>query len=127
MDVLQWLTATTQTQYLPRKRAHQKLAADRPSHDPNVRLFLDYFQEIYADKRHGAKYLVIWERDSTVVKRLLKVATLDELKIYARILLSDKTEYQFIVDSDRGIGVLAIRFNWLADRYATWKAQHAST
>ncbi len=103
----------------------QKTVDARPKTppDPRVKEFLTWFQEEYARRRNGAVFLVNWAKDAATVKRLLTAAELDRLKLYAGILLSEKTDDPFIMDSDRGIGVLAARFNWLADRLAAWEAK----
>lgn len=106
------------------KTVRQRTRATEPP-DPQVKLFLTWFQEEYTKKRNGAAYLVRWDKDGATVKRLLKATTLEKLKLFARIMLSDHTEDEFIVNSDRGIGVLAAKFNWLSDRLAAWEVSNA--
>lgn len=91
--------------------------------DPRVKEFLDWFQDEFFDKRHGASYLVSWPKDVPIVKRLLKTVGLPELQDCARILLSDKTDDDFITNSDRGIGILSTKFNWLEGKRAAWMAK----
>ena len=93
--------------------------------DPHVREFLTWFQAEYTKRRHGAEYLVKWNKHGALVKQMLGATTLDRLQKYAQILLSDKTEDEFIVNSDRGIEVLSARFSWLSDRLSTWEASRA--
>lgn len=93
--------------------------------DPCVKEFLIWFQAEYKLKRHGAVYLVDWAKDAAIVKMLLLVCDLERLKNCARILLSDKTDDPFIAETDRGIGILKVKYNWLSDRLATWEANHA--
>ena len=92
--------------------------------DPNVKIFLTWFQAEYTRRRAGADYLVKWAKHGTLVKTMLHATTLEKLQKYAQILLSDRCEDEFIVQSDRGIEVLAVKFNWLSDRYAEWQARH---
>lgn len=91
---------------------------------PDVAVFLRWFPEEYRRRRHGADYLVNYGKDGARVKAMLKATSLERLQRYAQIMLSQNCEDSFIVGSDRGIGVLAVRFNWLADRYAAWVAEH---
>lgn len=113
---------------LPSPEKKQPTAVDRPEEqaDPNVRIFLKWFQEEYKAKRHGAAYLVKWQKDGPLVKAMLKAVDVERLQKLARILLSDKTDEPFIVDSDRGVGILSTKFNWLNDRLAAWEARRAS-
>ena len=91
-----------------------------------VRPFLTWFQAEYKARRQGAEYLVKWAKHGTLVKQMLGATDLEHLKIYAQILLSEKTDDDFISGTDRGIEVLSARFSWLSDRYAAWKARHVS-
>ncbi len=93
--------------------------------DPRAREFLNWFQDEYKLRRHGADYLVKWEKDTTLVKAMLGATELPRLKLLAQILLSDKTDEEWIVNTDRGIGILSNRFNWLSDRLAEWEAKRA--
>lgn len=97
-----------------------------PRSDSRVPDFLRWFQEEYRRQRAGADYLIVWKRDSALVKQLLAATGegepgLEKLKVYARILLSDKCEDDWIQQSDRGLGVLYLRFNWLSHQYAQWR------
>lgn len=91
--------------------------------DPRVREFLTWFGEEYKLRRHGAEYLIKWGKHSALVKPMLKLVDLERLRDFARILLSDKTEDDFIVGSDRGIEVLSAKFNWLSARLAQFEAR----
>jgi hypothetical protein len=86
--------------------------------------FLQWFQEEYRRSRFGADYLVKWDKDVPLVKRMLAATTLERLKKYAEILLNPATDDEWIATTDRGIGVLSSRFNWLSERYAEWEATH---
>lgn len=92
--------------------------------DPRVRAFLIWFQGEYERRRHGAKYLVKWQKDGQLVKEMLGAVEVDRLQKFAQILLSDKTDEEWIIGTDRGIGILSSKFNWLSDRLAAWEARH---
>lgn len=96
----------------------------KPATDPRVREFLQWFQTEY-QKVRGAPYLVHWEKHGAMMKRMLGATDLAHLKIYAQILLSEHTDDDFIVQTDRGIEILQSRFSWLADRYAIWQRKQA--
>ena len=91
--------------------------------DPRVKEFLTWFRAEYPHRRQGADYLVKWAKHGALVKQMLGATDLDKLKMYARILLSDKTDEDFIVQTDRGIEILSAKFSWLSDRYAQWLAR----
>jgi hypothetical protein len=92
--------------------------------DPRVREFLVWFQSEYKARRSGADYLVSWAKHGAMVKEMLGATDLDRLKKYAQILLSDKTDDEFIVASDRGIEVFRAKFSWLSDRLSAWETRH---
>lgn len=93
-----------------------------------VKEFLTWFQAEYKRRRHGADYLVKWPRDAPLVKQMLHATSLDRLKLLAQAMLSEKCTEEFIVNTDRGIGILSVKFNWLSDRVAEWEtAQHRAT
>jgi hypothetical protein len=94
--------------------------------DGRVREFLDWFPAEYKTRRHGADYLVKWQRDGPLVKQMLGATDLPRLKKLAQILLSDKTDEPFIADTDRGVQILSVKFNWLSERLAAWEARQAS-
>jgi hypothetical protein len=91
--------------------------------DPRVREFLSWFQEEYKRRRNGATFLVDWAKDGATVKAMLGACDLPRLQTLAKIMLSDQCGDLFIQDSDRGIGVLKVKFNWLSDRLAEWEAK----
>lgn len=95
--------------------------------DPRVKEFIAWFQNAYKTKRNGADYMVKWEKDAPNVKKLLKATSMDRLQKCAQILLSEKTDDDFIVQSDRGIGVLSAKFNWLSERLAAWEARQRAS
>ena len=67
--------------------------------------------------------MVKWAKHGALVKQMLGATTPETLHLYAQIMLSEKCEDPFILESDRGIEVLSAKFNWLSDRYAAWKAR----
>lgn len=93
--------------------------------DPRVRSFLLWFVEEYARRRFGAVYLVAWERDAPLVKRMLKAVDEPKLRRLAQMLLSRHCNEPFIEETDRGIGILSVKFNWLSERLAKWDTEHA--
>lgn len=95
--------------------------------DPRVKAFLDWFPEEYKARRFGAVFLVVHKRDGALVKDMLAALEpgppgLALLQTFSKIMLSEKCEDEFIQRSDRGIGVLKTKFNWLSERYAAWQA-----
>jgi hypothetical protein len=106
------------------KKPPAVVVAAKPPPDPRVKEFLTWFQAEYLLRRHGAEYLVSWAKHGALVKEMLGSVDLDRLKKYAQILLSDKTDDEYIVNSDRGIEVLRGKCNWLSDRLSTWETRH---
>jgi uncharacterized protein YdaU (DUF1376 family) len=86
-----------------------------------TREFLGWFQGEYRARRNGATYFVRWDAHSALVKRLLTTFPADRLKKHAQILLSDKTDDEWIVSTDRGIEVLSSKINWLEERLCQWE------
>ncbi len=89
--------------------------------DPRVRIFIDWFHDEYAKRRNGAKYVVKGAKDGETVKRLLAVHDLERLKRHAVILLT--TDEEWVESTDRGIGILSSKINWLEERLAAWEAK----
>lgn len=108
----------------PKKKQPSAVEPAKVPPDPRVREFLQWFQAEYKTRRHGADYLVKWDKHGALVKQMLGATTLDRLKKYAQILLSDKTDDEYIVSTDRGIETLSARFSWLSDRLAAWELKH---
>jgi uncharacterized protein YdaU (DUF1376 family) len=102
-----------------------KISLPKVPADPRVRTFLEWFQAEFKIRRHGADYAIAWEREGAIVKRLLKETTYERLQTLAQIMLSDKCEDSYIIDSDRSVQILSTKFNWLSERLAAWEAQHA--
>lgn len=94
--------------------------------DPRVREFLTWFQSEYKTRRHGADYLVKWDRDGALVKQMLGASSLDRLKLLAQVMLADKCADEFIIDSGRDITILNAKFNWLSDRLAEWETKRTA-
>jgi len=115
------LTAQNSTE---EQRQERTARAPAGPPDSRVKEFLEWFQAEYTTTRHGADYFVNWSKDATLVKRLLSATDLRRLKLCAQILLSDKCEDEFVQQSDRGIGILAVKFNWASDRLAEWEEKH---
>lgn len=100
----------------------ERRKTERRRTDPRVTEFLKWFQEEYRSRRHGADYLVNWPKDSALVKKMLGATTYERLQKLAIVLLEADAD-KFINESDRGIGMLALKFNWLSDRLAKWEAR----
>jgi len=96
-------------------------AKDPP--DSRVKTFLDWFQAEYKTRRNGAAYFIQWPKDAPIVKRLLKAHAPERLQQHALVLLT--TDDPWIDGTDRGIGILSNKINWLEERLATWQATHA--
>ena len=94
----------------------------RPPENPAVRRFLEWFQGAYQARRMSP-YLVKWGKHSKLTKAMLAATTEDRLQMLAKIMLSDRCDDPFIVESDRGIEVLSAKFNWLSDRLVAWEAK----
>ena len=94
----------------------------KPPENPAVRRFLEWFQGAYQARRMSP-YLVKWGKHSKLTKAMLAATTEDRLQMLAKIMLSDRCEDTFIVESDRGIEVLSAKFNWLSERLVAWEAK----
>jgi uncharacterized protein YdaU (DUF1376 family) len=107
---------------------HARVARPTKPADPHVKEFLEWFPLEYKTRRHGADYLVKWPRDAPLVKHMLQATSLKRLKMLAQVMLSDTCAEDFIINTDRGIGILSVKFNWLSDRLAEWESkQRAQT
>ncbi len=98
-------------------------SAPKEGPNPDVKAFLDWFPSEYRRLRHGADYLVKFDRDGPLVKAMLRTTPLPRLRKLAQVMLSEKCEERFIVETDRGIQILSTKFNWLSDRLAAWEAR----
>lgn len=116
----------TRSVRVKKPRAAESSSAKEPG-NPQVREFLEWFPQEYKARRHGADYLVHWSRDAPLVKKMLHATSLEQLKLLAQAMLSDKCRDEFITDTDRGIGILSVKFNWLSDRVAEWQKHHMKT
>lgn len=88
-----------------------------------VRKFSDAFVSLYAERQHGAKYKWRGAKDTKLAIDLLSTYGHDRLLILADGLL--QTDDEWISQTDRGIGILAVRASWLDSRIAEWEARHA--
>lgn len=86
-----------------------------------VKEFLTWFQAEYKTRRNGATYFVKWEVHGKLVKDLLLVYGADRLKKHAVILL--KTNEDWTTGTDRGIGILSTKINWLEERLCAWETE----
>ncbi len=91
--------------------------------DPRVKAFIEWFCEEYYIKRSHAVYVPQWHRDAPIVKKLLAQVGETDLQLCARILLDERTDDKFIQESDRGIGMLSTKINWLNQRRAAFLAK----
>lgn len=97
-------------------------AAEKPS-DANrsVFNFIKCFCDLYREKLHGSQYDVKSKRDVPNVRALLKQYGHERLvKLATVMLLSDD---EWIAGSDRGIGVLKAKDNWLEIRLREYEAE----
>jgi hypothetical protein len=86
-----------------------------------VREFLTWFQAEYKARRHGATYFVKWEQHGKLVKDLLRVFPQERLRKHAYLLLT--TDEDWTTGTDRGIGILSTKINWLEERLCAWEAK----
>lgn len=94
-------------------------SAEKPP--SGVREFLEWFVTEYKARRNGATYFVKWEVHGKLVKELLRVFPAERLKKHALILLT--TDEDWTSDTDRGIGILSTKINWLEERLCAWEAK----
>jgi hypothetical protein len=82
--------------------------------------FIAAFCRAYKAHR-GAAYFVRRPKDLVLAKALLEVYSMDELSAMVDDLLT--VEDEWIGATDRGIGILATKATWLANRQAHAKAE----
>lgn len=104
--------------------ARKKAAAKPAPGNPQIAEFVRWFAAEY-QRRRGADYLVQWGRDMAIVKRLLHATSYERLQKLAQILLTADVD-RWINESDRGISILSVKFNWLSDRLAQWEKRRQS-
>jgi hypothetical protein len=92
------------------------------STNPDVAVFIRWFAESYPRYMHGAKFVVRRGQDGETVRRLLASVPMDRLKLAAEVLFT--TDDDWVMTTDRGIGVLAAKINWLLSRIAAYEARH---
>uniref|UniRef100_A0A6M3JH81 Uncharacterized protein n=1 Tax=viral metagenome TaxID=1070528 RepID=A0A6M3JH81_9ZZZZ len=115
----------TEEKYVPTVAAKSTPQRATAPPDPRVKAFLAWFQAEYKTRRHGATYFVPWKKDAPLVKRLLTTYEPERLQKHAKILLT--TDDAWVDRTDRGIGILAAKINWLEERLATWEATQRRT
>lgn len=108
---------------LSKKKQTSSVGPPKQPADPRVGEFLKWFPSEYKHRRHGADYLVKHSKHGPLVKQMLGATDLDRLKKLAMILMSDKTDEAWIVETDRGIEILSTKFSWLSDKLAAWEAR----
>jgi hypothetical protein len=91
--------------------------------DPRVNEFIAWFCDEYNSHSLGAEYLVKNGQDHAIVKNLLRQFSVKQIQECATILLDVRTDDKFIQESDRGIGILSVKFNWLNQRRAAFLAK----
>lgn len=80
--------------------------------DPRIKEFLDWFADAYLAAQ-GIPYVVSWVKESALVKRLLVNLSVSDLQACARIMLDPATRDTLIEASERGLGMFALKINWL--------------
>lgn len=119
------------SQHFPPSRAREMATANgygSNGHGEEARAdmaarFLERYQELYAEHRHGARLHIKPSLDWTRVKDLLLTWDVDRLEKLAVILLT--TDDDWVSKTDRGIGVFVSRASWCDDRLKAWEAEHA--
>jgi|SRR3990167_7340905 len=117
-------TVLTQAEAEADTKADQKPSPAKAPPDPRVKEFLTWFKAEYETRRTGATYFVNWPKEAPLVKRLLTTYSPERLQRHAKILLT--TDDGWIDGTDRGVGILAAKINWLEERLATWEAKQAA-
>ena len=90
-----------------------------------VLVFLKWFEVEYPKRLNGAKYRILWKKDAPLVKGMLAVHGPDRLRKLALVLLA--TDEEWVEGTDRGIGILSTKLNWLETRLAAWEARHGGS
>jgi uncharacterized protein YdaU (DUF1376 family) len=100
--------------------APKELTEEQKATNREIRAFLATFCELYTKFRHGAKYVVNAEKDVPLVRRLLSIHTRARLERLSELL--QRTEDEWIAETDRSIGILSNRISWLDSRLAAAEA-----
>lgn len=95
--------------------------ADAASDGKQIHTFVKGFCDLYAETLHGSKYTVNHSKDIPLVRRLLKTHGVDRLLKLAHVLFL--AEDDWLDQTDRGIGILSSRINWLETRLRAAEAQ----
>jgi hypothetical protein len=101
--------------------APKELTEAQKAENAEIRAFLATFCELYTKFRHGAKYVVNREKDVPLVRRLLAVHPRARLERLSELL--QRTEDEWIAETDRSIGILSNRISWLDSRLAAAEAE----
>ncbi len=94
----------------------------RKEDNRDVAAFLRRFCELYAKYRHGARYFIAREKHVPLVRALLATYGPERLEKLALVLL--RTDDEWVESTDRGIGILSTKANWLEERLAAYEAKH---
>ncbi len=108
--------AVVQTQNIDKRKTKDNGAKKPAPPNPDVKKIADYFKVEYEDKI-GVPYVSNYSKDRTILKRLLKPVgpyRPDQMKKLIDKLLSRTLTDQFILSTDRGIGILQSQVNKLA-------------
>lgn len=100
----------------PKTSVHSDVPERRKADGQSIRGFLGWFCDAYRAALR-APYRVNAKRDVPQAKSLLTHFGDEELRAMAQAMLDEQHD-TFIVKSDRGIGVLSTKSNWLASRRA---------
>lgn len=87
--------------------------------------FIKGFIDLYAKEHHGAKYPLAHAKHIPLIRRLLKLHSVDRLLKIALVL--QRTDDDWIAGTDRGIDILSTKAAWLDQRLCEAEAQHRRT
>jgi hypothetical protein len=84
--------------------------------------FLEKYQQLYSQQRHGARTLIKPAIDFQRAMDLCRLWPNDRLEKMAVILL--QTDDEWVMRSDRGFGVFVARASWCDDKLRQWEVEH---
>jgi hypothetical protein len=93
----------------------------RKAENLEIRDFLRAFCDLYEQYRNGAKYAIVAKKHVPLVRRMLALHGSERLRRLAGVML--KTDDDWISSTDRGIGILSEKLNWLNDKLTAWEAK----
>ena len=96
----------------------------KKAENAGVSAFIRRFCDLYAQYRHGAKYFIAREKHVPLVRALLATYGRARLEKLAMVLLN--TDDEWVQATDRGIGILSTKANWLEERVASYEAKHGA-